>query len=278
MIGVLMEDKLGLVKKSDKSLYKKILFFDEGPGFYKTEKVLKLYNTMTNFLKKAEINEDLLNKFIEINHCMNTINTLKLNSYEHLIPCIDKYQEMHENIEVLWEKPVLDDKNIFAYDIYDMKELEENEYIEIFNKIYNKELDIDNVIFCKEADNKLSCIVSNDIFNQNRRKLYMFIENFIDDLDKDIAYSFKYLIQQVSKIDISYDDDLSLLDMTRLGLNAEHIFALNNLMTAYNYLINSSSFRDNKRISNAKLTVERVPLVIKSRLEMYPQYTQRKAD
>lgn len=100
-------------------------------------------------------------------------------------------------------------------------------------------------------------------------------------LNNDIADSFRIFTSQVSKIDFSYNSDYKLasLEMTSSGFNSEHIYALNILIKAYNYLINSISFKENKiflldeytinkRIENAKLIVERVPLLIQSRLAL----------
>lgn len=281
MIGIIRENNIGLSKKSDVLLHKNLMILSEGPGFYQTEKILRLYNTMTYLLEKAEINKDLLDKFIEINHCMNIINTLKLDSYEYFIANIQEYYDMHKNIESLWDQPTIDTNNIFNYTIYNMEKLDYDDFIEVFDKIKNKESDIENKIYCNETESGLNVIISKDIFKANERKLYTFIENKQNNLNKDIAYSFKYFTAQVSKLDSSYESEYKLmsLDMTRLGLNREHVNAFNALMTAYNYLINSLSFRENKlapfdeyeinkRISNAKITVERVPLVIQSRLEL----------
>lgn len=281
MIGMLSENKIGTSKKDNIKLHNSIVIFNETTGFFYVEKTLKLYNTMTHLLKNSKLNSDILDKFIEINYCMNLIGDLKINNYNSFIDNLEKYYEKHDNLKYLWNNISANDNNIFEYNIFNMKELSYDELIKNSDKICNKESDIKNTIYYNKNDSELRAIISNDILKKYERKMYMFIENNKNDLNSDIAYSFRRFTSQVSKIDFSYDSDYKLasLEMTSLGFNSEHIHALNILMKAYNYLINSISFKENnmfifdeltinKRISNAKLMVERVPLIIQSRLSL----------
>lgn len=281
MIGMLSENKIGTSKKDNIKLHNSIVIFNETTGFFYVEKTLKLYNTMTHLLKNSKLNSDILDKFIEINYCMNLIGDLKINNYNSFIDNLEKYYEKHDNLKYLWNNISANDNNIFEYNIFNMKELSYDELIKNSDKICNKESDIKNTIYYNKNDSELRAIISNDILKKYERKMYMFIENNKNDLRSDIAYSFRRFTSQVSKIDFSYESDYKLasLEMTSLGFNREHVNALNILMTAYNYLINSISFKENnmfifdeltinKRISNAKLMVERVPLIIQSRLSL----------
>lgn len=281
MIGMLSENKIGTSKKDNIKLHNSIVIFNETTGFFYVEKTLKLYNTMTHLLKNSKLNSDILDKFIEINYCMNLIGDLKINNYNSFIDNLEKYYEKHDNLKYLWNNISANDNNIFEYNIFNMKELSYDELIKNSDKICNKESDIKNTIYYNKNDSELRVIISNDILKKYERKMYMFIENNKNDLSSDIGYSFRRFTSQVSKIDFSYESDYKLasLEMTSLGLNREHVNALNILMTAYNYLINSISFKENnmlifdeitinKRISNAKLMIERVPLIIQSRLSL----------
>lgn len=281
MIGMLSENKIGTSKKDNIKLHNSIVIFNETTGFFYAEKTLKLYNTMTHLLKNSKLNSDILDKFIEINYCMNLICNLKINNYNYFIDNLEEYYKKHDNLKSLWNNIHTNYNDIFEYHIFDMEELSYDEFIKSFDKICDKESSVENSIYYNESESGLRVIISNDILKKYERKMYMFIENNKNDLNSDIAYSFRRFTSQVSKIDFSYDSDYKLasLEMTSLGFNSEHIHALNILMKAYNYLINSISFKENnmfifdeltinKRISNAKLMVERVPLIIQSRLEL----------
>lgn len=276
MYGVLNENKIGISRKEGVSLHKNIIILNEGAGFYRTEKVLKLYNTITDLLSDSNINEDILNKFIEINHCMNVINYLKVDNYSNFIEDIEDYYEAHEGLDSMWDNPIIDRKNVFQCNIFDIEMLNEQDFIQSIDSAEVSELN--NKIYGNESEYGLKVFIPKDTRNKYARNLYLFAQNNSNDLKRDIAYSFRNFTEQVSKLNFSYAKELSLLDMTNLGLNIEHVNAINTLLASYNYLINSKSFEDNqllffdedyinKKISTAKLIVERIPYMISARLD-----------
>ena len=208
---------------------------------------------------------------------MNVINSLKVDSYSNFIEGIKDYCKSHENVDLLWDNPIIDRENIFQCNIFDIEVLNEQDFLQITDSVDTSKLN--DKIYGNESEFGLKVFIPEDTRNRYSRNLYLFTQNNSNDLKRDIAYSFKNFTEQVSKLNFSYIDDLYLLDMTNLGLNIEHINAINNLIASFNYLLNSKSFRENellffdedyinKRISIAKLMVERIPYMISARLDL----------
>lgn len=279
MIGVIREQLLS-TDKENKVLYNKILILDDMAGFYDVNKVLKLYNTMTNLLSKADIDKEILNKLVEINHYMNMIPTLKIEDYTGLEHNLDMYQKLHDEMFEKWDSHIIDNSNIFNYDIYDIESIDENEFDAIYENLNNEQVhdmeDKNRILGCAD-DEYYYTLLCDDIYKKHYHHMYMFIENRENNLEYDIANTFKYFISQVRKVELRYHREYLLIEMSVYGLHIDHIHAINQLLMAYNYLINSSSFNEGqlfefdkysieRYISTAKAIIERVPGLLKARL------------
>ena len=80
------------------------------------------------------------------------------------------------------------------------------------------------------------------------------------------------------KIDNKYSSSDYRITMNEFGLHMEHVIAINQLLMAYNYLLNSLSFKENslyifdeyevdRHIELAELIIARVPNIIKYNLD-----------
>lgn len=264
------------------SIHNCIVTLSKKPGFYNYNDIVKLYNTALHMISNSGFNKDIVNLFKEIAKGLNLIQLLKVdNKYTNFLEKLDTYSDRHEEIIKLWDS----DEDICIYDSYiynnySFTEMPSDEFHKIVSDESENPILVEHGIHTLYEDKELSGCISKDIHDKIKNQLYYIPKHKTGNLKKDIALSLSCILTQVSKFESrnSDKDNVMYLGMNIEGFHCEHIVAVNILLSVFNYLLNSTSIQNNelymfdeieviKRIENAKLIINRIPLLIKSRLD-----------
>lgn len=289
MIGII-RDNTSMVSIEDNShlFDNRVLVLESRYGFTKTDSVISLYSTMTNMLLNINLNSELLNKFLTLNHYMKLIEGLKLDNLNKFIDNIEDYYKKHSDIEQLWDDVKFDNSNCFEYKIYDIEVLDKPDYSHIYRDMKENSSLYSNKIYGLKREGSFSTIMSDDLYQKHSMHKYAFLDKKYEDSNRNIVESVKLFLERINKIEPKYDSDFREYEMTLHGLNIEHVNALNSLMRAYNYLLNSKSFADNEMfyfderkadfaLEMSKCMVDRVPELIQHRIETKQRYSKKEA-
>lgn len=278
-MGVLLKDKTAIIGiEEGEKFHDKLIVFDWEGGFYNFSKLNYLYSTMTDLLVKSNLDSSLTDKFVTINHYLNCINKLHLDNFNLLEENLDDYYKMYDEFSLNVQNPVLHSENVFGYTQFDLEFVSEFEFGKIFSGEISQKCSKESSLYALSRNDYLQCIFPEDTLDKYKRRLYMFLKSTGKGFDFDMAYSFKNFIGKISNFSINYHERFTSISMDKSGFHTEHIVAINKLLTAYNHLLNSCSFLNNtllhfdeinidRRIESARLTVVRVPELIKHRLE-----------